>query len=78
MRFRDKIEEIFPYMADIIVIPECEAPDKWKNNNNMQALQQFLWYGDILNKGIGIMTLNDSYQIELHPLYNQESAISFL
>jgi exonuclease III len=72
MRFRDKIEEIFPYMADILVVPECEAPEKWKNNNNIQALHQFLWFGDNPNKGIGIMTLNDTYQIKLHPAYNEE------
>jgi hypothetical protein len=28
MRFRDKIETILPYNADILVIPECEAPEK--------------------------------------------------
>ncbi len=72
MRFRDKIEEIFPYIADIIVIPECEAPEKWRNSANLQALNQFLWYGDNLNKGIGIMTLNNSYHIELHPDYNKD------
>ncbi|MDQ0971245.1 exonuclease III [Neobacillus niacini] len=72
MRFRDKIEAIFPYMADIIVIPECEAPEKWRNSSNLQALTQFLWYGDNINKGIGIATLNDSYHIELHSAYNRE------
>jgi exonuclease III len=72
MRFRDKIETILPYNADILVIPECEAPEKWKGNKNLQSINQFLWFGDNLNKGIGIMTLNDTYRIELHPSYNKE------
>jgi hypothetical protein len=33
IRFRVKIEEIFPYMADIIVIHECEVPEKWRKSN---------------------------------------------
>lgn len=72
MRFRDKIEEVFPFAADILVVPECEAPEKWRKSNNLQAINQFLWYGDNLNKGIGIMTLNNTYQIGLHPSYNED------
>jgi hypothetical protein len=60
MRFRDKIENILPFSADISVIPECEAPEKWKTSNHRESIHQFLWFGDNLNKGIGIFTLNDS------------------
>jgi exonuclease III len=70
MRFRDKIEEILPFTADILVIPECEAPEKWKKSN--PSINQFLWFGDNLNKGTGIFTLNNSYQISLHPAYNKD------
>jgi hypothetical protein len=34
MRFRDKIEDILPFSTDIMVIPECEAPKKWKTSNH--------------------------------------------
>jgi exonuclease III len=72
MRFRDKIEEILPFSADILVIPECEAPEKWRKSNNLQSINQFLWFGDNPNKGIGIITLNNNYQIEIHPSYNKD------
>jgi hypothetical protein len=51
MRFRDKIEEIFPFEADILVIPECEAPEKWGNSSNLQFIHEFHWFGDNPNKG---------------------------
>lgn len=72
MRFRDKIEKILPFDADLLIVPECEAPEKWKGNKNFQSTHQFLWYGDNPNKGIGVMTLNQNYKIELHPSYNKE------
>jgi hypothetical protein len=72
MRFRDKIESILPFNADILVIPECEAPEKWRASNRLQETNQFLWFGDNLNKGIGILNFNDNLHIELHPSYNKE------
>ncbi|MEH7356842.1 endonuclease/exonuclease/phosphatase family protein [Neobacillus drentensis] len=72
MRFRDKIEEILPFSADILVIPECEAPEKWRKSNKIQSINQFLWFGDNPNKGIGIITLNNNYQIDIHPSYNKD------
>lgn len=72
MRFRDKIEEILPFSADILVIPECEAPEKWKKSNKAETINKFLWFGENLNKGIGIMTLNNNYQIDVHPSYNKD------
>jgi exonuclease III len=72
MRFRDKIEKILPFRGDLLVIPECEAPDKWREGNHLQNIKQFLWFGDNLNKGIGILNLNEDFQIKLHPFYKEE------
>lgn len=72
MRFRDKIDSIFPFNADILVIPECEAPEKWRGENQHKDIHQFLWFGDNLNKGIGIFNLNEDYSIKLHPSYNKD------
>jgi hypothetical protein len=44
MRFRDKIESILPFNADILVIPECEAPEKWRASKRLQEINQFLWF----------------------------------
>lgn len=71
MRFREKIESMLPFNADILVIPECEAPEKWRTRNHLQEINQFLWFGDNLNKGIGICNMNDTFHIKLHPSYNK-------
>ncbi|EJQ92942.1 endonuclease/exonuclease/phosphatase family protein [Bacillus cereus] len=72
MAFRKKIEKILPLKANILVIPECENPEKWKENYDQKGIVQFLWDGDNLNKGIGIITLDDTYQIEFHPDYDRK------
>lgn len=73
MGFRKKIEKILPLKANILVIPECEHPEKWKEKNAQKDIVQFLWYGKNPNKkGIGIITLDNTYQIELHPDYNDK------
>lgn len=72
MRFRDKIENIIHFEADILVIPECESPGKWNKSVNQNRFNQFLWFGDKVNKGLGIFTMNDLYRMELHPSYNKD------
>ncbi|MBE4909204.1 endonuclease/exonuclease/phosphatase family protein [Bacillus luteolus] len=69
MAFRRKIEYVLPFNADILVIPECEAPQKWGNSKYLESISQFEWFGENQNKGIGVITLNDSYRIEVHPTY---------
>ena len=72
MKFRSKIEKITPYSADLLIIPECEAPEKWLGNSNFNLTKQFLWFGDNKNKGLAIISLNSKYQITLHPSYSKE------
>lgn len=60
MRFRDKIEKMYPLNPDLLIVPECEAPEKWKGNKNLASTKQFLWFGDNPNKGIGIISLNEA------------------
>jgi exonuclease III len=72
MRFRDKLVTILPLKPDILVIPECEAKEKWKDPTKLQPINQFLWFGENKNKGIGIFTLSDKFHLQLHPLYNKD------
>lgn len=71
MRFRDKIDHVLPMEADILVIPECESPEKWKGKNKEKGIQQFIWDGENPNKGLGIFNMNDDFQIRVHPSYNK-------
>lgn len=72
MKFREKINHVLDFSADLLVIPECEAPDKWRNSLYMDKINQFLWFGDNANKGIGVLMLNSHFTLEIHPAYTEE------
>ncbi|WP_226682871.1 endonuclease/exonuclease/phosphatase family protein [Sutcliffiella horikoshii] len=68
MCFREKIDHVLPLNADILVIPECEAPSKWKGKDKVKGIHQFIWVDKKynLNKGLGVFSMNSSYQIKRH------------
>lgn len=72
MAFRKKIDKILPLKADILVISECEKPEKWRQIVKEKGINKFLWEGDNNpNKGIGIITFDERYKIEIHPDYDR-------
>ncbi|MED3126406.1 endonuclease/exonuclease/phosphatase family protein [Bacillus wiedmannii] len=71
MAFRKKIDKILPLKADILVISECEKSEKWGQIDKEKGIKKFLWDGDNPNKGIGIITFDKRYQIEIHPDYDR-------
>ncbi|MCD2338284.1 exonuclease/endonuclease/phosphatase family protein [Bacillus cereus] len=71
MAFRKKIDKILPLKADILVISECEKSEKWGQIDKEKGINDFLWEGDNPNKGIGIITFDERYQIEIHPVYDK-------
>ena len=58
MAFRKKISLITALEPDIAVIPECEHPDRLKFPNTTSLPHQTLWFGNNLNKGLGIFSFN--------------------
>lgn len=69
MAFRKKAEAIIKHKADILVISECEHPDKIKFPSGSQAPVDQLWIGDNLNKGLGIFSFG-KYRLKTHHSYN--------
>ncbi|EMY4797602.1 endonuclease/exonuclease/phosphatase family protein [Bacillus cereus group sp. BceL296] len=69
--FRKKIDKILPLKADILIISECEQPEKWGQIDKERGIYKFLWEGDNPNKGIGIITFDKRYKIEIHPDYDK-------
>src|SRR6187399_2536980 len=59
MAFRKKAEFILAHKPDILIIPECEHPDKLKFNSATPLPTNMLWFGDNKNKGLGIFSYND-------------------
>jgi len=71
MAFRKKADTILTYKPDILVIPECESPDKLKFSPDTPIPNDMLWFGSNQNKGLGIFAYG---QLKLTVLeqYNPE------
>jgi exonuclease III len=67
--FRKKAETILLQKPDILIIQECEHPDKLKFNSTTQLPNNIYWYSDGGKKGIGIFSYSD-YKFELLPEFN--------
>ena len=69
--FRKKADFILALQPDILVIQECEHPDKLKFSAETLKPDSVYWYSDGGNKGIGIFSYSN-YKFELLPEFNPE------
>jgi len=69
MAFRNDSQKLIDsFGPDIAIITECENEERLKNIQ----FKDIVWKGDNLNKGIGIFSFSNDYQVELHSNYNKE------
>jgi exonuclease III len=59
MAFRKKAGIILKYQPDILIVQECEHPDKLKFNAGTPVPNDILWFGANQNKGLGIFSYTD-------------------
>ena len=59
MAFRKKASLLLGYKPDILVIPECEHPDKLIFPANTTKPHDILWFGKNRNKGLAIISYSD-------------------
>jgi len=71
MAFRKKAEFIMTYKPDILIVPECEHPDKLKFNPDIPEPKDILWFGTNQNKGLGIFSYSD-FRFKLLDNHNPE------
>ena len=71
MAFRRKAEHILAFKPDILIVPECEHPDKLKFTNGTPAPADIFWFGDNANKGLGVFSYCD-YKFKLHKKHNKK------
>lgn len=69
MAFRKKAEFIIAEDPDILIVPECEIPDKISFVLYSKQPNDIFWYGDNPNKGIGVFTFGD-LKIKLLEIHN--------
>ena len=56
MAQRKKAGFILTHKPDILIVPECEHPDKLKFNADTPIPTHVLWYGTNQNKGLGVFS----------------------
>ena len=54
MAFRKKAIHLIKYEPDILVIPECEHPERLVFPPGIDRPNEMLWFGENQNKGLGI------------------------
>ena len=59
MAFRKKADFILTYKPDILIVPECEHPDKLKFNTDTPKPTQTLWFGENQNKGLAVFSYSN-------------------
>ncbi len=72
--FRKKAEIILKYNPDILIVQECENPEKLIFSNSTIKPDDFLWFGDNQHKGLGIFSFGD-YKFEILEQHNPEFKI---
>ena len=71
MAFRKKAGFILNHKPDILIVPECEHPDKLKFNTDIQKPSDTLWFGTNRNKGLGIFSYS-KFRLKLLKTHNPD------
>jgi exodeoxyribonuclease-3 len=69
--FRKKSAIILQYQPDILIVQECEHPDKLVFNSKTQKPNDFLWFGNNKNKGLAVFSFS-KFKFKLREEYNSE------
>lgn len=69
MAFRKKAAEILEHRPDILVVQECEHPEKLNFPSHPVQPTGFLWLGENKNKGLGIFCYG-GFTCKIHKSHN--------
>jgi exonuclease III len=64
MAFRKKANLLLAHKPDIVIIPECEHPDKLKFEPVIPEPNDIFWFGNNQNKGLGVFSYSN-YKFKL-------------
>ncbi len=71
MAFRKKAAMLLKYKPDIVVVQECEHPDKLVFADGVEKPNDVLWLGTNQHKGLGILSYSD-FRIKLSKSHNPD------
>jgi exodeoxyribonuclease III len=67
--FRNKLDAVAHYAADILIVQECESLEKFQKNS-YQYFKNATWYGENTSKGIGVFS--NTYSFEILDIHNTD------
>lgn len=70
MAFRKKAEFIIAHQPDILIVPECECPDKLIFPDHLLKPTDCLWFGNNIHKGLGIFSYHD-FHLQTLKVHNE-------
>ena len=71
MAYRKKANMMLMHKPDIVIVPECEHPDKLKFGPEVLLPNDIFWFGNNRNKGLGVFSYTD-YKFELSDIHNPD------
>jgi len=71
MVYRRKASLLLIHNPDIVVVPECEHPDKLKFESGAQIPNDIFWFGKNQHKGLGVFSYSN-YKFKLDDSHRQE------
>ena len=71
MAFRKKADFILKHKPDILVVPECERPDKLLFPHDTTKPTQILWFGKNMHKGLAVFSYG-SYLLSVLEEHNED------
>lgn len=74
MAFRKKAEFIQAHNPDVLIVPECEHPDKLIFKTDLLTPTDILWYGTNQHKGLGVFSFGN-YRLKLLENHNADLKI---
>lgn len=72
--FRKKADIVLTQKPDILVVQECEHPDKLVFSSTTQRPNDFLWFGDNKHKGLGVFSYC-AYKFQLFDNHKEDLKI---
>jgi exodeoxyribonuclease III len=59
MAYRKKAGRIMLHKPDIVIVPECEHPDKLNFNSEIPVPTSIFWFGENKNKGLAVFSYGE-------------------
>jgi len=71
MAYRKKAKLVLAHNPDIVIVPECENPDRLKFETDVLPPKDIFWFGNNQHKGLGVFSYSN-YKFQLDESHNPD------